>query len=92
MFRSLFYRHLATDTGTSSSWQHVAFKFDGEYFSVYYNGVLTAGPLKTKSCAKHVGFIGGRATSADYFNGYIDEIKVWDTVISDAEIKAEATP
>ena len=37
-------------------------------------------------------FIGGRPTHGTYFNGLVDEVCLWDRVLSDAEIKALVRP
>jgi Concanavalin A-like lectin/glucanases superfamily len=73
-------------------WAHVAFSFDGEKERLYVNGELIAshaasigaisssGPLQI-GCAK--------GWKSDYFWGKIDELRIYDRTLSEAEIKED---
>jgi sorbitol-specific phosphotransferase system component IIA len=73
-------------------WAHVAFSFDGEKERLYVNGELVAshtasigaiassGPLEI-GCAK--------GWESDYFWGKIDELRIYDRTLPEAEIKED---
>jgi Concanavalin A-like lectin/glucanases superfamily/Bacterial Ig-like domain (group 2) len=70
-------------------WTHVAVSFDGTTASLYVNGQLdvatpAAGTLATTGSAWRIGADLG--TGASQFAGKIDELKVWSTARSAAEI------
>jgi hypothetical protein len=88
-------------TGTSmlplNAWSHVAATFDGSALRLYVNGTLvntlslpgslmtTAGPLRIGGNAPSIPF-GGQ-----FFNGAIDEIRVYNRALSQADIQADMT-
>lgn len=72
-------------------WQHVVVTFDSSGRKVYINGVedtasggvLTSLPADVTSIIR----IGARATSATRgFDGFMDEVTIWDRVISSSEV------
>jgi len=75
---------------TSGSWYHIVGTFDGSTAKVYVNGSL--GGQDTFSGTRQSGGslrIGSRAYSGSpqwYFNGIIDEIRIYDSVLSEDEI------
>jgi hypothetical protein len=79
----------AVNTATINVWQHVAGTWDGAVGSIYINGVLSA----TASIV-YSGFtpftnpvwIGGRF-GAEFFNGSIDEVRIWKRTLCQAEIQ-----
>lgn len=74
-------------TGT---WYHVAATWDGSNARVYLNGVLDMGSPTARSGTIGTDtrplYIGGRA-SADYFDGMIDDVRIYNYALSDAEIR-----
>ncbi len=79
-------------------WHHVVGTFDGQRLRLYVNGVLAAiGKSKTTSTRPGRSFSMGRilpdpaATSAGrgYFDGMLDEVKVYNRAISHREVVAE---
>lgn len=81
----------ASPTFTVGTWYHVAMTRDNSLVKIYINGTLinstsTAGYTITYSTNTVLGFIGARVNSDQYFNGSIDDIKVYDRVLCDAEI------
>jgi hypothetical protein len=88
-------------TGTTNlplnTWSHVAASYDGSALRLYVNGTLvrtlslpgslmtTAGPLRIGGNAPSVPF-GGQ-----FFNGSIDEIRIYNRSLSQADIQADMT-
>ena len=74
-----------------SSWSHVASTYDGAALRLYVNGALvssvaisgpidvSAGPLK----------IGGNSIFAEWFNGRIDDVRVYNRALTQAEIQSD---
>ena len=71
-----------------NTWHHVAFTYDGDKGRLYVDGVpvdSTSNPAKWSGKvpdAVSLSFIGAR------FRGKLDEVRVWDVVRTEAEIKA----
>ncbi|MEC7902092.1 MAG: LamG domain-containing protein, partial [Candidatus Neomarinimicrobiota bacterium] len=71
-----------------NTWHHVAFTYDGNKGRLYVDGVQvdsTNNPTKWSGKvpdATPIGFIGAR------FRGNLDEVRVWNVVRTEAEIKA----
>ena len=71
-----------------NTWHHVAFTYDGDKGRLYVDGVQvdsTNNPTKWSGKvpdATPIGFIGAR------FRGKLDEVRVWDVVRTEAQIKA----
>jgi beta-glucanase (GH16 family) len=74
-----------------NAWSHLAGTFDGTALRLYVNGVLaktlslpgslvqTPGPLR----------IGGHSTIGQFFNGLIDEVRVYNRALSKSEIQGD---
>lgn len=74
-----------------NTWSHLVATWDGTTFRVYVNGtqvsskalgqaiVATTNPLR----------IGGNSTWGEYFSGKIDEVRVYNRALSQAEIQAD---
>lgn len=74
-----------------NAWSHLAGTFDGTALRLYVNGVLvrtlslpgslavTSGPLR----------IGGHSGIGQFFNGLIDEVRVYNRALSKSEIQAD---
>ena len=84
-------------TGTSAitlnTWTHVAVTYDGAVFQMYVNGV----PVSTTSISGSITSvggvlrIGGDSIWGEYFRGLIDEVRVYNRVLSAAEIQTDMT-
>ena len=76
----------------NNQWSHVAGVFDGSTISLYVNGVLatspiaTAGPIVPSGNDLHIGH--DPSNPSRYFNGLIDEVSVYNTAFSAAQIQA----
>jgi hypothetical protein len=74
----------------TNNWTHIAGTYDGSYIRIYIDGVEVArrshsGNLALSSTPLKIGHDG---FGSDYFLGQIDEVRVWNTVRSEAEINA----
>ncbi len=77
---------LATNT-----WAHLAVTYDGSVLALYVNGVqaatvLASGPLTTTTGALK---IGGNAIWGEWFNGLIDEVRVYNKALTAAQITTD---
>jgi hypothetical protein len=75
---------------TTNQWAHFAMTWDGTTVRAYVNGVLKASKVSTSATQKTLMtgmtalIIGGYPPA--YFNGYIDEFRVWNVARSAADI------
>jgi hypothetical protein len=75
----------------SNTWSHLAATYDGAVLRVYVNGNQTgsrtvSGELLTSTGALRVG---GNSLWGEYFQGRIDEIRIYNRALSQAEIAAD---
>ena len=82
------------DSGRSPSvgqWQHVAATYDGSTARFYVDGVQTASSTFTGSVGNsdnwRIGAYG--ATSTGFFDGLIDNVRIYDRALSAAEIQTD---
>jgi hypothetical protein len=87
----------AIDPPAENQWQHLAYTFDGKTNRLYLNGELkdtsTASPLKGAVKRFELGRWGGSrpgAAADGHFAGMLDEIRIYDRPLSDAEVQALA--
>jgi hypothetical protein len=86
-------------SGTSASpvnaWTHVALTYDATTLRLYVNGVLAASQAYSGSVQSTSNplWIGGNSPYGEYFQGLIDEIRIYNRALSQAEIQTDmATP
>ena len=79
-----------------NEWTHVAVTFDGAVKRFYINGLLDRvvdrpGQLYQSSSVEPL-LLGrqGSACNCNYFDGEIDDVRIWNVVRSDSEIMADA--
>jgi hypothetical protein len=82
----------------NDTWYHAAVTFDGRYWTFYLNGVQDGTPVDTAAnryprwdSTQHAGLataMTSNGTAAGYFAGVIDEVRIWNVVRSQAEIRA----
>lgn len=78
-----------------NAWSHLAATFDNSTLRVYVNGVqvgsrLVSGPLLDSSGALR---IGGNSVWGEFFQGRIDEVRVYNRALTPAEIQIDmSTP
>jgi hypothetical protein len=82
-------------TGRSANpigaWSYVALTYDGSRLRLFVDGreaasQSTTGPVAT---ARNPLWLGGNHPFGEFFDGLIDEARVYDRALSDAEIKAD---
>ncbi len=76
---------------TNNNWSHIAAVYDGSAKYIYVNGILVGEKnynmtLKTGQTNERIGAYGGGAPSY-YFNGYIDNLQVYNRALSWQEIQ-----
>jgi hypothetical protein len=82
------YRHL-NYTFYRDKWYHIAFVEYGTGTSIYVNGKYL-GNITTQINTSATGLpllIASRGQSGEYFHGDIDEVRIWNTVRSEQQIK-----
>ncbi|MER0442749.1 LamG-like jellyroll fold domain-containing protein [Emticicia sp. W12TSBA100-4] len=74
---------------TANQWYHVAAVIEGGNVKLYVNGVLEGGRLGniTNSAFSGLNYIGFRDGTSSYFDGKIDDVKIFKGVMYDAEVK-----
>ena len=78
---------------TTGAWTHLAATYDGANLRLYRNGVLvttTAAPGALVTSANPLR-IGGNTIWGEYFDGRIDEVRVYNRALSAAEITTDMT-
>jgi glucose/arabinose dehydrogenase/PKD repeat protein len=90
--------YTGVETGTNgtaglplNAWTHLAATYDGANLRLYVNGALVAtkaasGPMPNTANPLR---IGGNAIWGEYFSGLIDEVRVYNRALSEAEVKAD---
>lgn len=78
--------------GTSSlagAWHHIAATFDGTYRRLYLDGALVATdqPGTGHAVPSASNLCIGRTNNNEYFNGLIDEVRVWSRALCQAELQ-----
>ena len=73
------------------AWTHIALTYDGSMLRLYVNGVQAAtlaasGTIQASSSPL---WIGGNQPYGEYFNGLIDDVRVYNRALSDAEIQTD---
>lgn len=76
-------------TLTTGSWQHIACTYDGKTLQGYVNGILDATSsisvaINDSASAVEI----GRNVSANYFNGAIDEVHIYNRALSAQEVRS----
>jgi Concanavalin A-like lectin/glucanases superfamily len=85
----------ATSAMAIGAWTHLALTYDGSLLQLYVNGVPTASQSVSGAISSSGNplWIGGNNPYGEYFNGLIDEVRVYNRALSQTEIQADmATP
>lgn len=86
-----FYLNSASIGLTNGSWHHVACTYDGANKKVYVDGVLKSTmayseQVRTGMSGEIIGAYGATGSHSYYFNGNIDEVRVWNYAKPASEI------
>ncbi|MCB9002059.1 MAG: leucine-rich repeat protein [Bacteroidales bacterium] len=78
-----------TDAISAQKWTHLAATYDGSTIKVYVNGELAGSTSSSVyNPSSFETFIGRRASDLYYFKGAIDELRVWNSALSQSQIEA----
>ena len=82
------------DAGTTipvNAWTHLTATYDGTTQRLYINGAQVASQAQTGSIAVSGSamHIGGNSVWGEYFQGLIDEVRIYNRALSPAEIQAD---
>src|SRR6185295_1079039 len=83
----------ATTPMTVGVWTHLALTYDGAVLNLYVNGALAAtqaGSGAIQATANPL-WIGGNSPYGEYFQGLIDEVRVYTRALSQSEIQTDMT-
>ncbi len=81
--------HNASVTHTTNVWYHFVMTYDGATAKIYRDGVLLAASPKTWNTvnSSNVFRLGlTESGTANYFNGAVDDLKIYNYALSDAEV------
>jgi len=78
------------DALPANAWSHVAETYDGKAANVYFDGVEVhsqngSGDMRENPDVKW--WIGAMYAQGRWFDGLIDEVRIWDRALSEEEIK-----
>ncbi len=74
-------------------WHHVAGTYDGDALKLYVNGVLRDSntlPSGSLSVTTNILAIGTWSSLVDFFEGTVDEVRIWSRPLSASEVLASA--
>lgn len=91
-FDGIYHDLLSTVTIASGSWYFIAGTYDGGFLKIYINGVLNNSMAITSVLYQNNEplIIGWKYNGivADHFSGLIDEVRIYNRALSEAEIQA----
>ncbi|WP_185967794.1 PKD-like domain-containing protein [Formosa sediminum] len=76
---------------TTNRWYHIAVTYSGSVYKLYIDGILKAtqngdGPQSNSSLA----LLGAKQSTllpTNYYNGWLDELRIWNTALSEDQIR-----
>lgn len=69
-------------------WNHVAVVYDNNAPALYVNGLKAAAKKATKDIIKPLFDLGGQSHNNKYYKGLLDEFRIWNRALTQAEIQA----
>ncbi len=77
----------------NNTWTHIACVYNGSTIQVYINGqssgsVNSTGSISTSTDALRIGHSKGTSNASNYFNGDIDDVRIYNRSLSATEIAA----
>jgi len=79
----------------ANTWTHLVATYDGSYQRLYVNGVQVAQKAQSGQIQQSSGVlrIGGNSVWGEYFDGYIDEVRIYNRALTATEVTTNmATP
>jgi PKD repeat protein len=79
----------------ANTWTHLVATYDGSYQRLYVNGVKVAEKAQSGQIQQSSGVmrIGGNSVWGEYFDGYIDEVRIYNRALTATEVTTNmATP
>jgi hypothetical protein len=72
-------------------WTHMAATFDATTIRLYVNGVQVATAARSGALTSSTGLLrlGGNSLWAEWFAGQMDDVRIYDTVLTPAQIQAD---
>jgi PKD repeat protein len=73
-----------------NQWSHLASTYDGQYHRLYVNGIEVAKRAQNGLIQQSDGAlrIGGNSVWGEYFQGYIDEVRIYNRALTPTEINS----
>jgi hypothetical protein len=80
-----------TSALTANTWAHLAATYDGAIVRLYVNGVQVISRAQTGNIATSTNplQIGGNSIYGEYFQGTIDEVRIYNRALSAAEVQTD---
>jgi hypothetical protein len=77
-----------------AAWMHVAATWDGSSIRLYINGIQDSSKSVSFTLGNNTGalLIGAEGSGLNMFKGQMDDVRIYKTVLSPAEILMLATP
>ena len=74
-----------------NAWSHIAATYDGATLRLYLNGTLVSSQARTGAIATSTNplQIGGDSIYGQFFQGAIDEVRIYNRALAQAEIQAD---
>jgi fibronectin type 3 domain-containing protein len=82
----------AADKWTTGVWHHICLTYDGTYARLYFNGVQVSYAIKSWNLLQLRAYIGRNVNNSEYWNGEIDDVRIYNTALTAAQVQAIATP
>ncbi|MBI3408481.1 MAG: fibronectin type III domain-containing protein [Planctomycetes bacterium] len=82
---------MANSTLAKNAWTYLAGTYDGSTMRLYVNGVLAGSSAVSGSILASTGAlrIGGNAVWGEYFSGLIDEVRIYNVALTQAQIQTD---
>ena len=81
--------HTANSANTVNTWYHYVFTYNGSQSKIYRNGTLVSTSNVAKNTVNNIDIFTLGLTeggSGNYFNGAIDDLKIYNYAITDSEV------
>jgi hypothetical protein len=72
-----------------NTWKHVAMSYDGTTLRLYVGGVLVGSAAGAHTTTNNPLLFGRWTPASEYWNGLIDEVRLYSRVLSQAEIQTD---